>query len=526
MKTLLLSVTIALFPLVVAAQSDPITFTFVADSAAANEAAGTMPAHATIRNDSPDQTATNVFVRVQPFTPDISTIEALDSAHCAFAEGMLRCDVGTLAPGQQVTFDYVIHFTRGAGRARINTVANYQFRIGEPRSKSAVVGATLWRTFQVTNANDEGAGSLRQAMIDVNADPVCADLPCRILFSIAPAAEGQWRTIAVQSPLPLLVAGDVSIDATTQVDSNPLGPDVELLGSALRNGTALRIRSGEASVRGFAIGSFPHDGIFFDPAVRGSAIVIENNYIGVDPTGTRPVANGSRGIVIGEGIVAHSAIRNNIISGNARSGIFVNTIIEPALPLGNVLVIDNNRIGVAAHTDDPIGNGASGIFVGPRAQQVGIHDNVIAYNLHMGVAVAAGQTQWISAGLNRIFGHPGQAYDINLNGPDGAQLPVIESAHYDPATGVTTITGRGPVPSFVQYEYLIYANREVDGAGYAEAEQPLGSVHAQPDGRFVFTTSSGDLRGKYIDAQALEHFNLDGSFVETSAEMTRAVAVE
>ncbi|HEX8173300.1 MAG TPA: right-handed parallel beta-helix repeat-containing protein [Thermoanaerobaculia bacterium] len=515
----LLGTAVLLFSLAAFAQSEPVTLVLITDGA--NEAAGTIALRATLRNESA-AAASDVTVRIGVSSPDLATVEALDAAHCSVVEGMSLCSVPTLAPRQSVTFDYVLHFPRHAGRVIASAIAGYELTPGEPRSAHASVAVTLWRSFTVTNTDDDGAGSLRAAIGAINADPACADLPCRVVFAIAPAAAGEWRTIALQSPLPELVAGDVAVDATTQANTNPLGPDVELLGTALRTGSGLRIRAGRAEVRGMAIGGFPHDGIFCQPIGAGSVLTIEGNYIGVDAAGTRAVANGGRGIVTGEGLLRDSSIRGNVVSGNARSGLFIDSGAD--LPLVKELTIVGNRIGVAAASDDPIGNGASGIFIGPRAQQVAIDNNVIGSNRHMGVAVARTAT-WISSGENRIFGHPGLAYDIGLDGPDASAPAVIESAHYDPATGITTITGRGEPSSFPRFEYRFYANREVDGAGYAEAERPIGSTVPDRDGRFRLNVHE-DLRGQFIDAQILFRYDIDTSVFETSGEFLRAVPVE
>jgi hypothetical protein len=65
--------------------------------------------------------------------------------------------------------------------------------------------ATFAATFTVTNANDSGAGSLRQAIIDANATP---SPPHTIVFG---AAYPLAAAITLQSPLPLLANGQISI---------------------------------------------------------------------------------------------------------------------------------------------------------------------------------------------------------------------------------------------------------------------------------------------------------------------------
>ena len=63
----------------------------------------------------------------------------------------------------------------------------------------------------------------------------------------------------------------------------------------------------------------------------------------------------ARGIGVADRAASSARITSSVLSGNARSGIFV--------AAGHVTVKDN-RIGVKAHTDEPLPNGASGIYFG------------------------------------------------------------------------------------------------------------------------------------------------------------------
>jgi hypothetical protein len=64
-------------------------------------------------------------------------------------------------------------------------------------------------TYTVTNTNDSGAGSLRQAIIDANANPgtdtIDFNIPCG----------GGVCTITPTSPLPTLTDDDTTIDGYT-----------------------------------------------------------------------------------------------------------------------------------------------------------------------------------------------------------------------------------------------------------------------------------------------------------------------
>ncbi|HYC93266.1 MAG TPA: right-handed parallel beta-helix repeat-containing protein [Thermoanaerobaculia bacterium] len=515
MKTLLL-----LLFLATPAAADVLRLTLSADEAAADRAAGTMPARVTISNLS------NSAVEQVRLTLD-SNLEVLfdDPAwSCTGSPNFRECTYsGSIDAHAELVLPLTLRFPRGIGRGRINAYVTY----GPQRSfgDSRVISVAMWRPFLVTSSSDAGAGTLRAAIEALNADPECRVLPCRIEFALPAPAAGGWSTIMPATPLPTIIGGDVSVDATTQADTNPLGPDVELIGTSVVQGNGLYLRGAQMSVRGLAIGGFPDNGILYFPTARGSLFTIERNYIGVDATGTRAIANGSRGIVIAEGIVTSSAIRENVISGNFRSGIFIVTQTEPAFPLSPVLTIAGNRIGVAAASDAPIPNGASGIFVGPNAEQVAIAGNVIAHNAHFGVAVSR-TARYVQVQQNRIFGHPGSGIDINLDGPSVEPATAIESARYEAATDTTTIVLRGPRSfGFPRYSYAFYANTTVDAAGFAEGEQFLGTAVPDANGTAVLSVK-GDLRGKYVDAVITFMTDADGSPLFATSEFLRAVRVE
>ncbi len=142
-------------------------------------------------------------------------------------------------------------------------------------------------TFTVTNTNDSGAGSLRQAILDANANPG-ADT---IVFAIG--APGSSQTIAPTSGLPALT-DPVILDGWSQGGPGYTGPPlIELSGSAI--GATVRgldIRGGDSLVRGLVINDFPCDGMRLVDAGNNW---VYGNYLGTDITGTRARPNGSAG---------------------------------------------------------------------------------------------------------------------------------------------------------------------------------------------------------------------------------------
>jgi hypothetical protein len=132
-------------------------------------------------------------------------------------------------------------------------------------------------TFTVTNTNDSGAGSLRQAILDANATPGTDT----INFNIPP---GGVQTIAPLTLLPSITS-PVIIDGTTQPGYSGT-PLVELNGFHFTgqfgcSGTGLFITAGNSTVQGLMINSWG-TGISLD--ANGNNVV-QGNYLGLDATG-------------------------------------------------------------------------------------------------------------------------------------------------------------------------------------------------------------------------------------------------
>jgi hypothetical protein len=145
-------------------------------------------------------------------------------------------------------------------------------------------------TFTVTSTADSDPGSLRQAILDANADSSTNDV--FIEFNIPGSGV---QTIAPFSPLPVITRS-VSIDGYTQPGTSPNtladGDNavllIELSGVNL-SGTlrdrGLSINANGCTIRGLVINRFTfHDtgGIWMETSDDS---VIEGNFIGTDATG-------------------------------------------------------------------------------------------------------------------------------------------------------------------------------------------------------------------------------------------------
>ncbi|HKR63652.1 MAG TPA: right-handed parallel beta-helix repeat-containing protein [Thermoanaerobaculia bacterium] len=411
--------------------------------------------------------------------------------------------IPTLDPGVPVSFDVAVQAPFQFGATNISV----RVRAADPiAAVVAAVSRTYWREFAVTSAADSGPGSLRQAILDMNAtegcqqDPVLPKWiwPCKAAFQ-----PGQYA-IRPLTPLPALLAYQTSIDASEQ--------PVSLDGSALATGNGVTAETqgtwGYAEVKGLTITGFPWNGVFSS----------KKTYLTV--TECSISANGARGIA---GDAVWGSITNNEISGNRRSGIFFTGAF------GNSLFIRDNRI---------TGNGASGIFVGDfffTYTYPVIENNVIAHNTHFGIALSRNAP--IAVLGNSIHDNALGGIDIGLDGPthrrDGVPgiaggvipPPVIASIRY--ANGVTTIEGFSAAGNS-RHQVLLFANRSLDPDGRAEGEQFLGTTPMKDrnDTSFVLEYA-GDLRGQYLTgiSYAATRWGLDETVITTS-EFSLPVRVE
>ena len=308
----------------------------------------------------------------------------------------------------------------------------------------AIPAASSAATFTVTNVNDSGAGSLRQAILDANANPG-ADT---IAFNIAGAGV---HTITPLTSLDV-VADAVVIDGYTQPGSSEntssIGTNavllIELDGSSAP-GTGLDLNGPSTSgsvVQGLVVSRFS-TGIEVD---NSDGVVVRGNFLGTDPTGllSRPndsgvqcganttliggTSPGDRNLVSGNtagtfsgaillnGLATNAKVQGNLIGTDA-TGLHAlpnvgglaaygtgNTIGGAAAGAANVvsgnslygmwiegsIVIQGNLVGVAADGLSPLDNAADGIVIHESNDSVvgGLaagEGNEIAYNGNHGI---------------------------------------------------------------------------------------------------------------------------------------------
>ncbi len=258
-------------------------------------------------------------------------------------------------------------------------------------------------TFTVTNTNDSGAGSFRQAILLADS-AAGVDL---INFNI-PVVTGASFIIKPLSALPV-ITDPVIIDGYTQPFAVPnssspgVGNNATLLiqldGTSAGIGThGLDIIAGGTTVRGLVIHSFGGNGI--DLSTAGGN-VIEGNFIGIDSSGTTAPGNSGIGVTIttsGNTIGGTTPAAQNIISGNGTGGA-ASGIGVTAGATGNQIV--GNLIGTDRTGTVDLGNSGPGVSLDAAGNTVGgttaAERNIISGNDIGGVT--------ITFGLNVVVGN-------------------------------------------------------------------------------------------------------------------------
>ncbi len=244
----------------------------------------------------------------------------------------------------------------------------------------------------VTTTSDSGPGSLRQAVEEANASPGPDVIRFRIPTSDPGFANGVF-TIRLQSPLPEIRDGGVTIDGESQIAftgaTNGDRPVILLSGEATGSVSGLVLASDRNVVRRLILARFTGA----DQAalvIRGGAEnVIEGCLIGTSATGSGPAGNTS-GVLLIEGA------RDNRIGGvaaSARNVISANTtgiLIRGATTRGNLIL--GNFIGTTTSGEAPLSN-----VDGVRIESEATGNRVGAPGAGNLIAASIGNGVWIRA---------------------------------------------------------------------------------------------------------------------------------
>jgi parallel beta-helix repeat protein len=386
----------------------------------------------------------------------------------------------------------------------------------------------LLTIFTVTNANDSGPGSLRDALTQSNT-AVGIDT---IAFNISSSS----KVIHLASGLPDLWDPGI-MDGTTQPGyaGKPL---VQIDGSAAGAGTTGMKMWGGSTIKAMSITGFGGGAIdMFNRGFGGNTVsaswigldlngvaagnnasgvgvwntannviggpnvsdrnvissskgalgvliqgssatnnLIQNNYIGTDPTGTAARPNATNGIGVQDG--PNTKILNNLVSGNANDGIIIlNANATASVVQGNIVGLNaagtaalanqwygievqsaNNTIGGATAAQRNIfsGNGQSGVVLfqgGATGNQIqgnyigtDITGNVDRGNVYQGIAISGANSNTIKGNL--ISGNNAEGVGVfpgNSNTIQGNTIGLSASgaALTNSTWAITLINGSG-----------------------------------------------------------------------------------
>ena len=451
-----------------------------------------------VGNNVRDNKPPNVRIDYAVTNGLIEKIDAPPSLSCSIAGATAVCTIEPLLEDPNaITVTVKTTADRLAGKATLSMRATGDVPDKTPANDQTENTIPVYRWYAVTTDADDGPGSLRDAIVQANAN--CTPGPCRIVFEIPPPvpAEG-WFTITPVEPLPAITADRVSIEGLRQTaftgDTNPLGPEIAVDGRLARRGLKIVSRC-EAVIEGLTLGNFDEDqGLWFGggagcpDAYRPDRRAVASNYIGVDPTATAAWPN-LRGL---NADGANVLVSNNVISHNQNSGVWM---------WNGWARFDHNRIE---------NNGASGIFLGPNVDGVLITGNTISNQRDMGIAVARSKAH-VEIHSNSMKNNGGLGIDWGLDGvspvdaddKEGpSNAPVLLSATYDAVQNRTFITlsiKSTPLGTTTKQGSIIdfYGNGAPDGEG----EKPLGTAYASSPTTGTITVSlAGDFRGQWINA--------------------------
>ena len=341
-------------------------------------------------------------------------------------------------------------------------------------------------TYNVTSLADSGTGSLRQALLDANANGGADS----IVFDVA-------GTISLSSALPT-ISEQVSIDATTApgYTSTPL---VTIDGSGTSSADGLHLDAGSdgSVIRGLIIVNFDDVGILITDS---NDHTIAGNYVGTDGSNDR--GNGSWGIEVtrsANNIIGGTTVADrNVISGNGQSGI----TIYDAQSTNNTVI--GNFIGTDATGSYAIGNGADGIAMSGGASSNTIggtgagERNVISGNNNDGI-----ELDDLGTNNNVIIGnHIGTNFDGSADLGNARHGVVIYNGVQGTQVGGSELDERNIISGNGSFGVVIdgnggstTTNNTVSGNFIGTNAAGTGAISNDGGGVHIFGDANGNLIG-------------------------------
>ena len=367
--------------------------------------------------------------------------------------------------------------------------------------------ASAASSFVVTNTNDSGPGSLRQALLDANAN-AGADV---ITFSIGSGIQ----QIMILSLLPTITDA-VTIDGTTQPGFNG-APLIELTPEPQLLGDGLVITGGNSVVRGLVLNRFRGHAIRLE---TGGNNTIEGNYIGTDVAGAASLFNYLNGVFIsgssGNLIGGNTAAARNVISGNLGNGISVasggtgnairgnyigvNAAGTAALPneIGVSIGSANNTIGgptvsarnvISGNRQDGINIGADGNVIEGNFIGANAAGDASLNNVGFNIRVTANNTR--IGGITSTPGAPPGNVMLGVFVAGGTGTLVQGNLIGTNAAGTAALTNSG-------IGVMMWGDMTVGGSTAGARNVISGFTSGSGYGIFIANSGGGSIVGNYI----------------------------
>ncbi len=407
---------------------------------------------------------------------------------------------------------------------------------------------------QVTNTDDSGPGSLREALDTANATPT----PDTVTFAIPGAGP---HVIRPASPLPV-ISTPVTLDGFSQpgASGDAWPPTLKIvldgtLAGANANGLAIASNAVGAvtSVKGLVVRNFSRYGV----TVGGKAEITQC-YVGANPDGATAAGNGAGGIFVdGDGLATSGGAlafdiriglpgRGNLISGNTGPGVFledargvavrgnfIGTTSSGSAPLPNTdagVLVEGTSLSSATASELRIGGTAAGegnriafnqrdgVSLGGSTARADVLGNSISDNTGLGI------DHWTVTRGNAVPGvnDPADADDDLPNGL--ANHPVLRSAVLH--GGKTTVTGMLDGLGGESFRLEFFSSPAADASAHGEGATYLGTAGVRCEsGPAKFSVElPATTPGHAITATATSLRTKTGTSEGTS-EFSRAVTV-
>ncbi|MFN2509092.1 MAG: beta strand repeat-containing protein [Chthoniobacterales bacterium] len=372
-------------------------------------------------------------------------------------------------------------------------------------------------TYTVTNTSDSGNGSLRQAIINSNANAG----QDAIHFNIS--GSGQ-KVINLQSALPT-IADPVFIFGTTQPGYNNT-PLIVLNGSSAgASANGLRITAGDTLVVALAITAFGDDGI--ELTLKGNNNVFDNVITSNGGYGVHVNAASNNTIAGGFGLLA-AGTGIQVISGNASGGVLIERNVrfgrfgEPGT--GNVLT--RNYIGLFTSGTAAFSNAGDGVLIKTASNRIGA-TSTASRNFISGNAGCGVRMDGTAAADNLVIGnYIGTAANGASAIGNGSSGVCINAGPNNTVGGTATGAGNlisGNVLSGVQIDPPSSGNF-VQGNYIGIAASGATAIANSADGVFINDSPNNTIGGAAAGARNVISGNfLDGVRIEGSSAIGNAV---